>query len=87
MKHSRSGFTLVEIVIVITVIVILTAILFPIVSSAREKSREANCQSNLKQIYGAYRLCGFVRVRPTNIKIWAFLICGRSPDMAPSTPI
>ena len=58
MKHSRlrSGLTLVEILVVLTVVAILAAIAFPLVSSARDKAREASCQSNLKQIYAGYRL-------------------------------
>ncbi len=58
MKHSRlrAGFTLVEIIVVITVVAILAAIAFPIISSARANARESSCQSNLKQIYAGYRL-------------------------------
>ena len=40
----------------VTVVAILAALAFPIVSSARDESRETNCQSNLKQIYAAYRM-------------------------------
>lgn len=58
MKHSRlrAGFTLVEILVVITVLAILAAIAFPMLSSARDNARESSCQSNLKQIYVGYRL-------------------------------
>lgn len=46
----RQGFTLIEILVVIAIIAILAAILFPVFSRAREQARKASCQSNLKQI-------------------------------------
>jgi prepilin-type N-terminal cleavage/methylation domain-containing protein/prepilin-type processing-associated H-X9-DG protein len=48
--QPRKGFTLVELLIVITIIAILAAILFPVFARARENARRASCQSNLKQI-------------------------------------
>ncbi len=44
------GFTLIELLVVIAIIAILAAILFPVFARAREKARQAGCQSNLKQI-------------------------------------
>ena len=44
------GFTLIELLIVIAIIAILAAILFPVFGRARENARRASCQSNLKQI-------------------------------------
>jgi prepilin-type N-terminal cleavage/methylation domain-containing protein len=46
----RKGFTLIELLVVIAIIAILAAILFPVFAQAREKARQASCQSNLKQI-------------------------------------
>ncbi|NSW55291.1 MAG: DUF1559 domain-containing protein [Armatimonadetes bacterium] len=46
----RHGFTLIELLVVIAIIAILAAILFPVFARAREKARQASCQSNLKQI-------------------------------------
>ncbi len=46
---KRSGFTLIELLVVIAIIAILAAILFPVFAKAREKARQASCQSNLKQ--------------------------------------
>jgi prepilin-type N-terminal cleavage/methylation domain-containing protein/prepilin-type processing-associated H-X9-DG protein len=47
---SKRGFTLIELLVVIAIISILAAILFPVFAQAREKARQASCQSNLKQI-------------------------------------
>lgn len=46
----KSGFTLIEILVVISIIAILSAILFPVFAKARENARRTTCQSNLKQI-------------------------------------
>ena len=45
----KRGFTLIELLVVIAIIAILAAILFPVFARAREKARQASCQSNLKQ--------------------------------------
>jgi prepilin-type N-terminal cleavage/methylation domain-containing protein/prepilin-type processing-associated H-X9-DG protein len=44
------GFTLVELLIVISIIVLLLAILIPALSMARINARRIGCQSNLKQL-------------------------------------
>jgi prepilin-type N-terminal cleavage/methylation domain-containing protein/prepilin-type processing-associated H-X9-DG protein len=45
----RRAFTLIELLVVIAIIGILASILFPVFGRARENSRRASCQSNLKQ--------------------------------------
>lgn len=51
---KQRAFTLIELLIVIAIIAILAAILFPVFASAREKARQVACLSNLKQIGLAY---------------------------------
>lgn len=44
------GFTLVELLVVIAVIALLAALLFPVFAQARAKARQTVCTSNLRQI-------------------------------------
>jgi prepilin-type N-terminal cleavage/methylation domain-containing protein/prepilin-type processing-associated H-X9-DG protein len=50
-SHRRfRAFTLIEILVVVAIISLLAAILFPVFARARENARRAGCMSNLKQI-------------------------------------
>ena len=49
-QARRGGFTLIELLVVIAIIAILAAILFPVFAKAREKARQASCQSNMRQV-------------------------------------
>lgn len=49
-SNRRWGFTLLELLVVVAIIGLLSAILFPVFSRVRENARRSSCQSNLKQI-------------------------------------
>lgn len=52
----RHAFTLLEVVVVISIIALLSALLFPVFSRVREKSRSSTCESNLRQIQLAVQM-------------------------------
>jgi prepilin-type N-terminal cleavage/methylation domain-containing protein len=49
-EPSRSGFTLIEVLAVVTIIGLLLGLLLPAVQAAREAARRARCLNNLRQI-------------------------------------
>jgi len=48
--RKSPGFTLIEMLVVIAIIAILAALLFPVFAQAREKARQTSCASNLRQL-------------------------------------
>jgi prepilin-type N-terminal cleavage/methylation domain-containing protein/prepilin-type processing-associated H-X9-DG protein len=54
--RPRVAFTLIELMVVIAIVGIAAAILFPVFAQARAKARQATCASNLSQIGKAISL-------------------------------
>lgn len=54
--NSRRGITLTELLVVIGIVALLAAVLFPVFGRVRENSRKSSCLSNLKQLSGAMLL-------------------------------
>jgi hypothetical protein len=53
---SKSGFTLVALLVIIAVLAILAAMLLPAMTSAKKKAQRINCVNNLKQCGLAFRI-------------------------------
>lgn len=48
---KNGAFTLLELLVVIGIIIILAALLFPIINKGTEKARDVRCQANLKSLW------------------------------------
>ncbi len=78
---ERKGLTLVEALVVMAILSVLTGVLAPVLSKAREAARRAKCASNLKQIglalsmyrqdYDGFNLLALVDWRGGGRILWA----------------
>jgi prepilin-type N-terminal cleavage/methylation domain-containing protein/prepilin-type processing-associated H-X9-DG protein len=63
--NSRSGFTILELIVVISILALLLSLLLPAIQMAREGARRTRCCSNLRQISIAFsNYCDVYRVFP-----------------------
>jgi hypothetical protein len=63
-KISRRGLTLIELLVIIFIIATLSAMLFPVIAQARNKSKLTTCLSGLRQVYIAYKLASLDLDKP-----------------------
>ena len=69
--HLRpAGFTLVELLVVIGIIVVLVALMLPAIGMVRARSRSTHCQSNLAQLGLAVQKAGRAADEPLRSSQW-----------------
>lgn len=54
MSPDRTGFTLLELLVALAVVLVLAALLLPVLSMARQASRRAQCLSQIRQLGMAF---------------------------------
>jgi len=83
MKKNNKGFTLAELLIVVAIIAVLTAIAIPVFTSQLEKSREATDLSNIRSAYAEVvtaMLTGDLDKDPNSVTVAASLTVSGKVD-------
>lgn len=78
-RPAKRGFTLIELLVVIAIIAILAAILFPVFAKVREKARQTQDLSNLKQV-----ILAVVQYNNDNDESYPATVTEREDPAAPS---
>ena len=55
-RNRRKGFTLIELMVVVSIIAVLISILLPSLGRAREQARSVVCQTHLRALAQAFRM-------------------------------
>jgi len=82
---NRIGFTLVELLVVISIVAMLAALLMPAIQAAREAARRTQCISNQRQV--ALALLNFEQTRKALPGLRAPLRPSEYPDAADQTGV
>lgn len=69
-QHNRSGFSIVELAIGISIVAILLGILLPAIALIRARARTAECQENLHQIGLALKVADETKSLPILANNW-----------------
>lgn len=74
-RQPSPAFTLLELLVVIVIVAILAAFLFPVFTKARESARRTTCTSNLRQIGAAVQqyLQDYEECFPYSGRDWPFM--------------
>ena len=90
MKSARRGFTVIEMLVVLAIIVVLAGTLFAATGHVRENARQTVCLSNLRQMSMAFRMyCqdSGIEDKPTEIeKISDNIAAGRTNELTFTKP-
>jgi len=60
----REGFTILEMLVVVAILAILVAILFPLAKTSIEKAKSAQCTGNLRTLYAGCMVLDFRQRQP-----------------------